>query len=307
MRFSNKSPEQVASTQAANIMKSLQGERLQAVGTVRNYEQALRNVALYTKSNFDIGLKELSLDVANAYLEVRSLEVKQSTLDMERQAIQVMMHEVTKAISLEQKVGVVVGEKGHHHVIKSQLDTILSTRSYTAQQAHVIAHAQTEKHSLSTQLAYASGLRAHELYTLRPNSEVHADDRPANEDKFAGRTGQLYTVTGKGGLTREVLIPNELAKQLENSRLTEPKDVVDRGINYTQHYNIGAGKNWSNSFSSASNRTLNWSNGAHGLRHSYAQERMKELRFEMPYEKALEVVSQEMGHFRPDITEVYLR
>ncbi|MDF5425801.1 site-specific integrase, partial [Vibrio parahaemolyticus] len=51
----------------------------------------------------------------------------------------------------------------------------------------------------------------------------------------------------------------------------------------------------------------NWSTGAHGLRHSYAQERMSELQKNMTYEKALEVVSQEMGHFRPDITEVYLR
>jgi integrase len=307
MRFSNKSPEQVASTQAANIMKSLQGERLQAVGTVRNYEQALRNVALYTKSNFDIGLKDLSLEVANAYLEVRSLEVKQSTLDMERQAIQVMMHEVTKAIPLNQKVGVVTDDNGKNQVIKSQLDTLLSTRAYTALQAHMIASAQTDKHSLATELAHSAGLRAHELYTLRPQSEVKADDRPASDLKFTGRSGEIYTVTGKGGLTREVLIPHYLAEKLESVRLSTPVNVTDRGIHYTQHYNVGGGKNWSKSFSSASNRTFNWSNGAHGLRHSYAQERMKELRFEMPYEDALRIVSQEMGHFRPDITEVYLR
>ena len=34
---------------------------------------------------------------------------------------------------------------------------------------------------------------------------------------------------------------------------------------------------------------------------------MRTLQRELPREDALRVVSQEMGHFRPSITEVYLR
>lgn len=50
------------------------------------------------------------------------------------------------------------------------------------------------------------------------------------------------------------------------------------------------------------------STGAHGLRHSYAQERMTELQNRgLSRDAALETVSQEMGHFRPEITETYLR
>lgn len=75
-----------------------------------------------------------------------------------------------------------------------------------------------------------------------------------------------------------------------------------------QHYEIAGGKNWSNSFSAASKRELGWSHGAHGLRHSYAQNRMDELQQQgFLYQEALEIVSQEMGHFRASITEVYLR
>jgi hypothetical protein len=45
----------------------------------------------------------------------------------------------------------------------------------------------------------------------------------------------------------------------------------------------------------------------HGLRHSFAQNRMRTLvRLGYCYDTALEIVSQEMGHFRPDITIVYL-
>ena len=101
--------------------------------------------------------------------------------------------------------------------------------------------------------------------------------------------------------------PPPLAERLEDRRLNQPVQITDRGVNYTSHYDINGGNRWSSSFTTASNRALNWSTGAHGLRHSYAQERMSELQKNMTYEKALEVVSQEMGHFRPDITEVYLR
>ena len=48
--------------------------------------------------------------------------------------------------------------------------------------------------------------------------------------------------------------------------------------------------------------------GAHGVRHTYAQERVIELqRQHYRFEDAKEVVSQEMGHFRADIIDTYLR
>jgi len=117
-----------------------------------------------------------------------------------------------------------------------------------------------------------------------------------------------YTVTGKGGLIREILLPHDLAVQLEARRLDTPVMVRDQGIRYQQRYDIGAGRTWAASFRNAANRTIGWSRGSHGLRHAYAQERMKELQASgFMYRNALEIVSQELGHFRPEITEVYLR
>lgn len=107
---------------------------------------------------------------------------------------------------------------------------------------------------------------------------------------------------------REVLIPHELSERLEALRLETPQRVTDRGIFYQSHYDIGGGQRWSNSFSAAADRALGWSTGAHGLRHSYAQDRMIELQNRgLTRNQALETVSQEMGHFRPEITETYLR
>jgi hypothetical protein len=69
-----------------------------------------------------------------------------------------------------------------------------------------------------------------------------------------------------------------------------------------------AAKNGAHGWSKASNFELGWSTGIHGLRHNYAQQRMEELQSRgFYYSDALAIISQEMGHFRPDITEVYLR
>ncbi|PST98654.1 integrase, partial [Photobacterium gaetbulicola] len=231
------------------------------------------------------------------YLTDRATEVGQKTLDMERQAIQSMMQNVTGKLGQTEKLD----------VIKSEQQQILTSRSYTPEQARMVANAQTERNALATEIAYAAGLRAHELHTIQRIEDRRPDIRESHDAKFAHRDGVRYTVDGKGGLVREVLLPKDLSDRLEARRLEQPQQITDRGVNYTSHYDINGGNRWSSSFTTASNRALNWSAGAHGLRHSYAQERMNELQRSLPYEQALKVVSLEMGHIRAEITEVYLR
>jgi integrase len=298
-----KDPVAVAKTQAANVMKTIQGIHIKSVGTVRNYEEALSRVAQYANRELNIGLREMTPEQAINYLEERGENVRQKTLDLERQAIQAMMHFNSKKLDINERIT----------PIKSALATIEKSRSYTAEQVKMIVGSQQEQNALSTQIAYASGLRSHELFTLLPLSERAADTRKEKEKeaiqhKFSGRGGERYTVQGKGGLCREVEIPFHLAQQLEARRLEEPKLVNDRGVNYTQYYDIRGGRTWSSSFSGSSTRTLGWSSGGHGLRHSYAQERMYELQNSgMNRPLALKTVSLELGHFRAEITEVYLR
>ncbi|ECZ1391290.1 site-specific integrase [Escherichia coli] len=288
-----------AEKQAASVMKVLQGTVIRSVGTVRNYEQALTRVCEWVKSSRACdGLRGLTPQLAVEYLETRGEAVGQKTLDMERQAIQAMMHHVTGVLLPDETLP----------VIRSQHPQILTGRAYTPTQVELIASAQTPRNALATRIAYAAGLRAHELHTLAKPEERPASIRPARDSKWTGREGVLYTVQGKGGLIREVLIPSRLAAELENYRHPDALTVTDRGIHYLSRYNIGAGKAWTNSFSAAATRVLNWSSGAHGLRHSYAQERIRELQqLGLSREDALTTVSQEMGHFRPEITETYLR
>lgn len=297
-KFAKKDPLVVAKKQAANVMKSIQGKHLKSVGTVRNYEAALSRVAQYANRELSIGLREITPEQATQYLVVRSEQVGQKSLDMERQAIQAMMHFTSKKLKPNERL----------EVIKSEQEQILKSRSYTKEQITLITQSQRNKNALSTQIAYTAGLRGHELFTLQPINEKKPSERPALSQKFQGREGVRYTVTGKGGLVREVCLPKHLAEQLEAMKLPKPKQITDRNIKYTQHYDLNAGTTWAASFSRAAKNTLGWSEGAHGVRHSYAQERMYELQNTgLNRDLALEIVSQEMGHFRPEITETYLR
>lgn len=289
--------------QAGRIMQQLQGSVVESVRSVSNYEAALANVATWQKAEHAAGreggdLRSLTPAQAVAYLEQRGEVVGQKTLDQERQAIQLMQQHVTGHLALGERLP----------VIKSEQQQVLESRAYTPAQISAITERQTDKNALATEIAHAAGLRAHEILTLRRADERPADARPTRDEKFAVRQGERYTVVGKGGLCREVLIPNELANRLEATRLEQPERVTDRGVYYQSNYAIGGGQRWSNSFSQASDAALGRSTGAHGLRHSYAQERMGELQRDgLSYRDALETVSQEMGHFRDSITEVYLR
>lgn len=299
--------ESVAQKQAVKVMARMQGRDnpIKSIGTARGYTNCLKKVARYVNQQFNISLRELTPEQAKQYLDVRSEEVGQKTLDQERQAIQAMMLNVTKALDISDK-------KDRLSFIKSAKDEIEKSRAYTNQQVSMIASAQSEKHALATQISYAAGLRAHELYTLKPLEHREVEYRQEREETqntlFNARNGMRYTVVGKGGLEREVLIPVHLVEKLESRRFAEPQKVKDRGIFYRSHYNIGGGNNWSSSFSAASKRTLFRSSGAHGVRHSYAQERMRELqRVGLSRSLAYKTVSHELGHLREAITAVYLR
>mgnify|MGYP004476260131 CR=1 FL=1 len=292
---------------SADEQKDFNRPYIKSVGTFRNYEQALCNVGNYLKENDPKNrrdLKNLTVESAKDYLEHRKTEVQQKTLDMERQAMQKVL-QLNGNLALNETLD----------VTKSTIKTELAPRAYTPEQVLAISQHQTEKNALSTQIAYNASLRAHELLTIEKVSEKDVTYRPNKENeqkyggyKFEGRQNTVaYIVTGKGGHVREIRLSYELAEKLEATRLAEPRHVVDRGVNYTQKYDIAGGQAWSMSFTRASKEALGFSNGAHGLRHSYAQERMDELRGNHSINESLAIDSLEMGHYRADITEVYLR
>ena len=102
--------------QAASVIKEVQGKgnAIESVGTARNYEQALKTCCDYLKEHKLGGLRDLTPEQAKSYLEIRATENSQSTIDMDRQAIQCMMQHVTGQLSSKETLDVVKSEKENH-------------------------------------------------------------------------------------------------------------------------------------------------------------------------------------------------
>jgi hypothetical protein len=271
----------------------------ESLGAMRSTRNALQTIAKNLTETGD-KLRDMTAERAEMYLESRAEQgLSQSTLNAERLALEKMMTHVTEKLSANEKLG----------IVKAETKEVPEHRAYTQTQVDKIVERMSEKDALSVQIAHSAGLRAHEINTIKPISEREPDIRDGktipNEDR---REGVAYTVEGKGGLVREIRIPESLAEKLEERRFETPEIVRDREIYYERNYDVNAGQALSQAFSKASNEVFQQSNGLHGVRHSFAQERMSELAESgKTYEQSLSIVSQEMGHFRPDITEVYLR
>lgn len=267
--------------------------KIHSLGTARNYRQCLKVFGEWLQEHRLGSLASATREIALMYLhDVRAGEVKQKQLNQDRQALQAL-----------------IGER--LPVIKSELQEVIRSRAYSQAQLNCVIAAQTEKHGLATAISAAAGLRAADLLSIRPVSEQpassHRDWRP---ERFTGREGRIYTVCGKGGLVREVQIPNQLVDRLEARRLATPVTVVDRGIRRQCYYDLGGGKAWSQSFSAASRRALGWSQGAHGCRHTYVQQRIEELgALGFRYSDAKSIIANEIGHFRCEekLIGAYLR
>lgn len=285
-------------TQAKNTaMDMWKAREIAALRTSHTYEDGLKLIGDWMRQNGGGALHELSIKRAKQYLAERAKGVSQSTLDRDRQAIQALLRHTEK-----------LREDQRLPVTQAQRESVLVSRNYTEAQAQTIVQHLQPHNAISVEIAHAGGLRAHELITLAPLSERAPDVRESDPAKFHGREGVLYVVTGKGGLTRLVNIPEPLAARLEERRLAEPRQRRDRKIVYQQLYDIGGGQALSEAFKRASLAALGFSNGLHGVRHSYAQERHYEAQLLVgdPI-RAKKIVSQELGHFRADITDTYLR
>jgi len=265
--------------------------KIHSLSTFQRYSQALGQAGKWMRQNHNLMLiDKMTPDLAKAYLVYRRDEgIGQKQLDNDRNAMQFMTGKLARVIAWDK------GSK--------------ESRSYSRDEMERIANRQKGHNALATRIAYDAGLRAHELLTLRrADEDAPSSSRAWRSDRFLGRTGERYVVTGKGGLAREVLLSHGLSLALEARRLDEPRQVTDREIHYQSHYNIGGGCAWSNSFSKSSKTELGLSRGAHGVRHGYAQSRFAEMKGRGLSDKdAKQILAQELGHFRIEIVEVYLR
>ena len=268
----------------------------EAKGKLRSQSTLFRHVetAAFIQERMGASmLIDITPQMALDYLSSRVGKVCSKMLANERRVLEriVYLHEPERKLYIEEKLD----------------PREWVNRAYTHKQIHQIMTHQTPENQLATALCFTAGLRVQELLTLQRFDEASASkDRKWRSDLFSGLQGEKYVVKGKGGLYRAVMIPHCLAKKLEKHRLSEPRQIKDRKCTITNRYNITGGKKFTDAFSQLSKRVLGWSHGAHGLRYTYAQDRLNRSIPDKSYEEKLEIISQELGHFRKEITSHYL-
>lgn len=287
--------------EAEKAVKTLTREKkVPSVSSGNSYKPSLKMFTEYVRDQFRGNLKTATPAQAKSWLEQRSNQVGQKTLDRDRQAINKWLEyrRYVDTIPKKEALSRVDNKNGLAH----------QSRAYTREQLDRIQARMPEHHRLAIEVSREAGLRAHETATIARIEEQPADERSWRDDRFRPEQTERYTVIGKGGLVREVRLTPETARKLEDTKRAEPVTVRDRGIDYTSRYNVGYGQALSVSFSHHSKAEVGWSAGHHGIRHTYAQERVVELQKNgYGYEDAKKVVSQEIGHFSTKHTETYLK
>ena len=291
-------------SQAFRLLKSRSpiGDRTKPIKIVGNYKpiksmRSLKDSSLALAKIADaLNVKRLKdikrVDAEQYLIDKQQNFASQKALDRDRKAL---------AIALNIKIP----------RLKSMSRVELKGRSYSKVEIDAVIKFMSPRNAFSAYLAYQTGLRAHELLSINRVGELSkSETRKWSEQRFLGQEGSVvFVVKGKGGLQREVAVPKNLAEQLESYRLEKPRIIKDRGVIYTTKYDLAGGNNLSAAFTRASKRALGYSHGLHGLRHSYTQERIDYIKreFGLSHYQARDIVAEELGHFRGDITEVYLR
>ena len=100
----------------------------------------------------------------------------------------------------------------------------------------------------------------------------------------------------KGGKERDIIVSKDTYLEIE-------RYVKENGV-----LKIDDPRSYREAIKEAAQKVGQEYTGSHGLRHNFAQNRMNELQsMGAGYQTACHMVSKEMGHERPSITETYLR
>lgn len=294
--------EKYISARANRGQSKASGAILRSDRTVQRYQGDLGRAAEYIQQKYGLTrLKDITKTQAQEYLDQR-LKEKIGVRTVQGYAKALELLPLVSKLTLPS------------HTTDPK-DERKKSRAYTLEQ---IKEIQKNMSLLSTRLAtqviVESGCRVQDLASMCLASErplKNARLTKLHPDRFAGREDWVKVLfIGKGGHEYISTISPELANQVAKFRLYEPRDFRERGqenVVSKQYYDMPAGWRLSLIWTEASKRTFGFSRGIHGLRHSFAQERVGAMqKLDMTWDKILECVSQQMGHYRPEQVEVYL-
>jgi site-specific recombinase XerD len=174
------------------------------------------------------------------------------------------------------------------------LEKEIEARAYSNAGA-LVEQIKDERFQIAAAVMHEGGARINEA-SLITESRLGG----TRVDDVRGEVGVIKLESGdtKGGKEREIMISKETYDRISSIVHEQGKFQIPKSERQELRESIRE----------AAGETGQKYTGAHGLRHSYAQERVSELQnMGKSYLEAIGQVSKEMGHERPSITEHYLK
>lgn len=270
-------------------------------GTYDNYYSIGRMYFRYMSENHQSikNLDDVSRKSAEGFLRTAAAKnIKLDTYNNYQSALtkiqQVLNHHyeskgIEKTIDFDKAKAFVQTTKEY-----SELERDVAGRSYQDPVA-VVEALEREDHKLVAMIQLEAGARVNEASLID-------DKRLGGLAEHTGKeVGVIHLKPGdaKGGMERDIYLPRSTYEKVE--------------AYVREHGQLHVGKGYERdvyreAIKQAAEANGQKYTGSHGLRHNYAQNRMEELRSQGMGESAAKTtVSVEMGHFREDITDHYLK
>lgn len=266
---------------------------IHSLGTRENYQSKWQELGRFCKEEFSLkNMEKLSADQVREFLAYKiELGVSYShwggyaaALGKLETALNAYSAKYDRSFSYDFRSVV----KELRPEARAELPRFAGTRHYDSP-AQLVAAIGNKTHNLVARIQHESGLR------LAGASRISSSQlQGLAKDAMTGKTVGLINYIGKGGKAGTAKVTPETYRQLAD-HISKQVQLQVSPDGYRESLKI------------ASQSTGQYYNGSHGLRWNFAQERFKELQTAgVSYEKALGVVSHEMGHNRIEITEHYL-
>ena len=277
--------------------KLLHGSR-----TIAHYRQVLTRAARWMIDvGYPRGLEDIDAELFKKFLQQRAARLTQDGLNYESRIVRRIVPQLREA------------ERPRVTALKEPTPRSTEDRANTPHEAQAIIDRLGPDDALSACLIANTAMRISEPPTLAdPKDRPPSRHRNWSPERYEGMgPGREYTIVGKGGLIMPIWVPQHLVPAIEAKRLPVPVWEKDhRGNWFKRYFDLPGGSAFGKRYAIASKAVVGEEGhkGVHGLRHMFAQIR---LAYHMDqgrsYKEARRLVSQQVGHFRDQITKTYLR
>ena len=270
--------------------------------TIDHYRQVLTRASQWMIDNgYPRGLENIDEKLFGHFLQQRASRLTQDGLNYESAIVRRIVPQLRDM------------ERPRVVALKEPTSRSTENRANTLGEAQAIIDRLDPDDALSACLVANTAVRVSEPPTLAdPRDRPPSRHRTWSAERYDGMgPGGEYTVIGKGGLVMPIWVPQHLVRAIEAKRLPVPVWEKDhRGTWFRRYFDLPGGSAFGKRYAVASKAVVGerGHKGVHGLRHMFAQIRLVyHMDQGRSYKEARRLVSQQVGHFRDQITKTYLR